>query len=160
MRFTPNLLALCTDSKWSIVCLCCLITARKRILRRLCFHRCLSVHRRGVCLPHCMLGYPPRDQRQTPPWADTPRCSACWYTVNKRAVHIPVECILVHISFDPDTAKVFRGEQKTSSMVRIYENSDVSHLPTVNRLTCMIKTTVKPQFYGHPQGKVLVVDNR
>ena len=46
---------------------------------------------------------------QTPPWADTPRqtppsaCwdthpslpSACWDTVNKRAVRIPLECILV-----------------------------------------------------------------
>ena len=50
--------------------------------------------------------------RQTPlgrpPWADTPlpsACwdthtplgSACWDTVNKRAVRIPLECILVHI---------------------------------------------------------------
>ena len=44
---------------------------------------------------------------QTPPWetppgpeADTlpgrhPLCSACWDMVNKRAVHIPLECILV-----------------------------------------------------------------
>ena len=104
-----------------------IITARKRSLRRLCFHRCLSVHR-GGCLPHCMLGYtPPRtrgrhplpqDRWQTPPWADTPWAdtpwadtpseqtphrvdtplrSACWDTVNKRAVRIPLECILVHI---------------------------------------------------------------
>ena len=84
LRFTPNPLALCTDSKWSIVCLCCLITARKCILRKLCFHRCLSVHRRGVCLPHCMLGYPsvtrgrhppPRTRGRHPPQgpeADTP----------------------------------------------------------------------------------------
>ena len=63
-----------------------LVTTRKRSLWRLCFPRCLSVHRVG-CLPHCMLGYtpPPRtrdrhpqDQRQTPllwpdtPWADSP----------------------------------------------------------------------------------------
>ena len=33
----------------------CIFTARKQSLRRLCFHRCLSVHRGG--LPHCMLGY-------------------------------------------------------------------------------------------------------
>ena len=65
-------------------------------------------------------------------------------------------CCLNH----PDTAKSFRRELKTSSMVRIHENSGVSHLPTVNRSSCMIKTTVKPQFYGHPQGKVFVVDNR
>ena len=40
------------------------ITARKRSLRRLCFHRCLSVHR-GVSAP-LHAGYT-WDQRQTPP---------------------------------------------------------------------------------------------
>ena len=34
------------------------ITAHKRSLRRLCFYKCLSVHRRGD-LPQCMLGYNP-----------------------------------------------------------------------------------------------------
>ena len=39
---------------------------------------------------------------QIPPWADTPRedpfpRSACWNTVHKRAVRIPLECILVNI---------------------------------------------------------------
>ena len=71
------------------------ITARNRGLRRLCFHRCLSVHRGcgwGVCPNACW---------DTPPWAGTPPgryttlCSACWDTVNKRAVCIPLECILV-----------------------------------------------------------------
>ena len=66
------------------------VTARKRSLRRLCFHRCLSVYR--GCLPHCMLLYTPGDQRQTPP---PPLCSACWDTINKWAVRIPLECILV-----------------------------------------------------------------
>ena len=53
------------------------ITARKRSLRRLCFHRCLSVHG-GVGLPHCMLGYthplgrPPPPPGQISPCADTP----------------------------------------------------------------------------------------
>ena len=86
------------------------ITAHKRRLRRLCFHRCLSVHGRGE---HCMLGYTPPKQtipRQTPPWADTPlwadtppgrhpTCpvhagihtllsSPCWDT------HSPVQCML------------------------------------------------------------------
>ena len=54
----------------------------------------------------------PPDQRQTPlspqePEADTPLCrhprargrhplcSACWDTINKRAVRVPLECILV-----------------------------------------------------------------
>ena len=37
----------------------CIFTAHKRSLRRLCFHRCLSAHRRGVCHTH--------------PWTDTPR---------------------------------------------------------------------------------------
>ena len=48
-----------------------IFTARKRSLRRLCFHRCLSVHGEG-CLPHCMLGYTPPDQRQKPPQDQTP----------------------------------------------------------------------------------------
>ena len=45
----------------------CNFTARKRSLRRLCFHRCLSVHG-GVCSIACW-DTPPG---QTPPWADTP----------------------------------------------------------------------------------------
>ena len=59
---------------------------------------CPSTGGGGGCLPHCMLGYTtprpeadiPRDQRQTP----TLR-TACWDTVNKQAVRIPLECILV-----------------------------------------------------------------
>ena len=75
------------------------ITARKQSWQRLCFHRCLSVHR-GVSAPlhtgiHPLDRHPtgrhPPDQRQTPPL-----CSACWDTVNKRAVRIPLECILVN----------------------------------------------------------------
>ena len=34
---------------------------------------------------------------QTPPPGQTPPCSACWDTVNKRVVHIPLECILVFL---------------------------------------------------------------
>ena len=74
------------------------------------------------CLPHCMLGYTPwadtpLARHRHPPWADTPLPSACWDThlcsvhagihtplhsacwdkVNKRAVRIPLECILVNI---------------------------------------------------------------
>ena len=49
-------------------------TARKRSLRRLCFHRCLSVHREGVC--HTPSGQTPPGQTHSlgrhPPPADTP----------------------------------------------------------------------------------------
>ena len=75
----------------------------------------VSVCPQGGSLPHCMLGYTPRsrgrhtpqleadtplDQRQTPilppqSEADIPLHSACWDTVNKRAVRIPLECFLV-----------------------------------------------------------------
>ena len=92
-----------------------IFTVRKLSLRRLCFHRCLSVYRRG-CLPHCMLGYTPCLGRHPPgrhptgkhpqadtPWADTPLGQApppwadtppCWDTVNKRVVRILLECNL------------------------------------------------------------------
>ena len=136
-----------------------IITARKRSLRRLCFHRCLSVHR-GVPAQvppsqvptwqvhplvgtapsrhNPQVGTPPTPQqvhpqastpllagtprqvhppsrhtppRQVPPWqvhpptgtfpwavppkaGTPPDHSACWDTVNKRAVRIPLECIL------------------------------------------------------------------
>ena len=93
-----------------------IFTARKRSLRRLCFHRCLSTGGGGGlplvlrgCLPH-------------PPWADTPLgrrphvdtfpCpvhtgihpppSACWDAVNKRAIRIPLEWILVFNNFNID----------------------------------------------------------
>ena len=75
----------------------------------------VSLCPRGGCLSHCMLGYPPRQtpplwptppQADTPiPWADTPLCSVCWDTVNKRAVRIPVECILVTHYFREFTLK-------------------------------------------------------
>ena len=34
---------------------------------------------------------------QTPPWTDTPLRSACWDTVNKQPVRIPLECIIVSV---------------------------------------------------------------
>ena len=40
-------------------------------------------------------GIQPQDQRQTPPLGRPLLHSACWDTVNKRAVRIPLECILV-----------------------------------------------------------------
>ena len=85
-------------------------TARKRILRRLCFHRCLSVHRGGclplvrgdVCHTHSPLGRHPRSPTplgRHPPgrqllWADTPPVgrhaplpSASWDTHRHCLVH-------------------------------------------------------------------------
>ena len=50
------------------------IIARKRSLRRLCFHRCLSVHRGGVCPIACWDTPPTPNQRQTPP-GQTPPCA-------------------------------------------------------------------------------------
>ena len=49
-----------------------IITARKRSLRRLCFYRCVSVHRGG--LPQCMLGYTPSPlpSQGDPPARETP----------------------------------------------------------------------------------------
>ena len=112
-----------------------IFTARKRSLRRLCFHRCLSVHGGGGYLGRTpgkvhplgrythRAGTPPRQvqtppgqvhppgqlhpqagtplgrytpQAGTPPGRYTPsHHSSCWDTVNKRAVRIPLECILV-----------------------------------------------------------------
>ena len=59
------------DSKCQIDLLT-LITARKRSLRRLCLHRCLSVH--GGCLPH------PLDTTtlNTHPWTYTPTGHPLW----------------------------------------------------------------------------------
>ena len=60
-----------------------------------------SVHREGGCLPQWMLGY------TTSPWADTPRADTsppvqCMLgdTGNKRAVRVPLECILVNNIFE------------------------------------------------------------
>ena len=77
------------------------ITTRKRSLRRLCFHRCLSVHGGSAPLHagiHTTLSRPP-PQADTPTWADTPSRlrSAWWDAVNKRAVRILLECILVSV---------------------------------------------------------------
>ena len=73
-----------------------IFTARKRSLRRLCFHRCLSVHRGGVFPIACwdtpradtLLGRHPL-WADTPIWAEIPRAdnpvsSTCWDT------HIPL----------------------------------------------------------------------
>ena len=68
-----------------------LVTARKRGLRRLSFHMCLSVHR-GVS---ALLRAGIHTLGQTPPRQTPPLCNACWGTVNKWAIGIPLECILV-----------------------------------------------------------------
>ena len=62
------------------ICLAKVIfTARKRSLWRLCFHRCLSVHRGGGVYPIACWDTPPQVHppsrynpwEGTPPWADT-----------------------------------------------------------------------------------------
>ena len=87
-------------------------------LRRLCFHRCLSVHRGVSATPRpgqtppgqtppgrhppgqCMLGYIPPAQCMLGWDTHTPSLpSACSDTVNKRAVRIPLQCILVQCPF-------------------------------------------------------------
>ena len=81
------------------------VTTGKGSLRRLCFHKCLSVYR-GVPGQVPPGRYTP--WAGTPPWEGTPPdrytpwpgtpppChSACWDMVNKRVVRIPLECILV-----------------------------------------------------------------
>ena len=88
------------------------ITTRKQSLRRLCFHRCLFVHRREVCVADSPPGQTPYplDQADTPQAVTplgrhpllgrhSPPCSACWDTVNNPVVRIPLECILVYYIF-------------------------------------------------------------
>ena len=84
---------------------CKLITARKQSLRRLYFYRCLSVHRGGVpgqVTPQAGTPPPPppppgryNPRAGTPPAGTPPGHGACWDTVNKWTVRIPLECILV-----------------------------------------------------------------
>ena len=50
MKFFQRSLSWATFTD-TIIFLLLIITVRKRCLRRLCFHRCLSVHRRGVSRP-------------------------------------------------------------------------------------------------------------
>ena len=59
----------------------------------------VSVCPQGMALPPLHAGIHPPGQTATP-WADPPRQtpplgSACWDTVNKQAVRILLECILV-----------------------------------------------------------------
>ena len=108
------------------LCACswaCIITARKRSLRRLCFYTCLSVHSEGVPgqvppwagtppwqVPPGQVhppwaGTPPGHGQVHPPgqlhpWAGTPPChSACWDMVNKWAVRIHWNAFLLKVRF-------------------------------------------------------------
>ena len=68
----------------TFICIMCLITARKRSLRRLCFYTCLSVilFTRGSASVHAGIHTPsPQEQthREQTPWEQTPPLrSACW----------------------------------------------------------------------------------
>ena len=82
-----------------------IFTARKQSLRRLCFHKCLSVHKGGG-LPRCMLGYTPRSEADTPtparPSRQTPPVRTAWcYTVDKRAVFMHSCWVRKFISMEP-----------------------------------------------------------
>ena len=122
-----------------------IFTVRKLSLRRLCFHRCLSVYRRGVSAPLHAGIHPPawadtpqadtprgNTPRQTPPgqipplgrhpppWADTP---PCWDTVNKRVVRILLECNLAvkyrfRISFVKNTLQLSRKRSTQREICR------------------------------------------
>ena len=75
----------------------CIVTAANEVCEGYVFTGvCLSTG--GVWPIHppgqTALGQTPALGRQ-PPWADSPLRSACWDTVNKWAVCIPLECILV-----------------------------------------------------------------
>ena len=64
-------------------------------------HTPRQVHPLGRYTPWADAPRQVHPQAGTPPWAGTPHGqvnphhSACWDTVNKRAVRIPLECILV-----------------------------------------------------------------
>ena len=69
------------------------ITTRKQSLQRLCFHRCLSVHR-GVCPIACWdtphWADTPLHRHplcRHPPWADTPWVDTPWADTPSCAVH-------------------------------------------------------------------------
>ena len=65
---------------------CILVTTRKRSLRRLCFYRCVSVHRGGG-------GSPSRGG--SPSWGGFSIRGGVLHPVNVRAVRILLDCILV-----------------------------------------------------------------
>ena len=74
-------------------------------LRLLCISKLGWITCLHASSPTCsgILRSPPREDipraNSPPTWADTRLRSACWDTVNKRAVRIPLECILVCILF-------------------------------------------------------------
>ena len=110
------------------------ITARKRSLRRLCFHRCLSVHGGGSASMHAGI-HPPGQVH--PNWAGTPPGrythwgSACWDTVNKWAVHIQLECILVLITSN----NVNRGNKRFIRAISWEARMHSSRMHTARSLT-------------------------
>ena len=72
-----------------------IFTARKRSLQRLCFYTCLSV----ILFTVGRVPGQVHPRAGTPLWAGThPPGNVCWDTVNKRAVRILLECILVYRS--------------------------------------------------------------
>ena len=136
----PNFFCFCI--RWCYSCFytpSIFITARKRSLRRLCFHRCLSVQggvsrsvHAGIAPPEQTLPSGQTPLEDTPPSGQktslgrAPRGSACWDMVNKRAVRIPLEFILVGSSLClrisqflfPYVAKDFLAENRCTVYIR------------------------------------------
>ena len=79
--YCPNGWASLWLQRWTFLAF--LVTARNEVGARLCLYTCLWFCSRGGSARH------------PPPGADTPLHSACWDMVNKRAVRILLECILV-----------------------------------------------------------------
>ena len=77
-----------------------IFTVRKSSYRKVMLYKCLSVHREGGCLLHCMLGYTPqadinpRTDRYPPgqthtPWTDTHTPWTDTHTHSPGQTHIP-----------------------------------------------------------------------
>ena len=107
------------------------ITALKRSLRRLCFHRCLSVHggrgwecikactgQGGVCQGGVCPGGAVGPEADTPP--EERQISSPWIlrdTVNKRTVRIPLESILVGVGRHPSFRTIGGAGGGTSVLI-------------------------------------------
>ena len=95
-KYPPFVHRMCIFTSFTPQGNCCIsvITASKWRLQRLCFHRCLSVNRGGVCPTACWDAHPhwdqrqtPQDQRQTPPRTRGRHT----YRANTPAVHAGVQ---------------------------------------------------------------------
>ena len=78
-----------------------IITSHKQSLRRLCFHKCLSVHRGVSATPQA-----------DPPWQTPPLPSACWDTHTPCPVHARIHTPCpVHARIHPLVETMGYGQQ-------------------------------------------------